>query len=76
MQEEKFLTKARFTKLVERVVKEHKSSYMDAIIHACDNIDLDLEDVRKYIAPAIKDKLEAEAMHLNYLPRGNTLPVD
>jgi hypothetical protein len=49
---------------------------MDAIIHACDNIDLDLEDVRKYIAPAIKDKLEAEAMHLNYLPRGNTLPVD
>jgi hypothetical protein len=49
---------------------------MDAIIHVCDDVDLDLEDVRKYIAPAIKDKLEAEAMNLNFLPKGNTLPID
>ena len=76
MQEEQFLTKAKFTKLVENVVKEHKSSYMDAIIHVCENVDLDLEDVKKYVAPIIKDKLEAEAMHLNFLPRQNTLPFD
>jgi len=76
MQEEQFLTKARFTKLVESVVKEHKSSYMDAIIHVCQDVDLDLEDVKKYVAPIIKDKLEAEAMSLNFLPRQNTLPFD
>jgi len=76
MQQEKFLTKARFTKLVENVVKEHKSSYMDAIIHVCEDVDLDLEDVKKYIAPIIKDKLEAEAMRLNFLPRQNTLPFE
>jgi hypothetical protein len=49
---------------------------MDAIIHVCKDVDLELEDVRKYIAPIIKDKLEAEAMTLNFLPRYNTLPFD
>ena len=76
MEEEKFLTKARFTKLVESVVKEHRSSYMDAIIHVCKDVDLELEDVKKYVAPIIKDKLEAEAMTLNFLPRQASLPFD
>ena len=74
--EEQFLTKAKFTKLVESVVKNHRSSYMDAVIHVCEDVDLELEDVRKFISPTVKDKLEAEAMRLNFLPRGNTLPVD
>ena len=74
--EEQFLTKAKFTKLVESVVKKHRSSYMDAVIHVCEDVDLELEDVRKFISPTVKEKLEAEAMRLNFLPRGNTLPVD
>ena len=49
---------------------------MDAIISVCEDVDVDLEDVRKFISPTIKDKLEAEAMNLNYLPRQNTLPLD
>lgn len=62
--------------LVEKTVKNHRSSYMDAVIHICGDIDVDLEDVRKFISPTIKDKLEAEAMNLNYLPRQNMLPID
>ena len=76
MQEEQFLTKAKVTKLVEDIVKQHKSSYMDAIIHVCETVDLDLEDVKKYISPIIKDKIAGEAMTLNLLPRQNTLPFD
>tara|TARA_R100000773_G_C4165431_1_gene81418 strand:- start:149 stop:301 length:153 start_codon:yes stop_codon:yes gene_type:complete len=50
---------------------------MDAIIYVCEFIvDLEVEDVNKYIAPSIKEKVEAEAQNLNFLPRGNTLPVD
>jgi hypothetical protein len=62
--------------LVEKTVKNHRSSYMDAVIHICSDIEVDLEDVRKFISPTIKDKLEAEAMVLNYLPRQNMLPID
>jgi hypothetical protein len=49
---------------------------MDAIIHVCKDVDLELEDVKKYVAPIIKDKLEAEAMTLNFLPRQASLPFD
>lgn len=74
MLEDNFLTKSNFSKLIENTVKETKLSYMDAIIEVCDDKDIDLEDVRKYISPVIKEKLEAEAMRLNFLPRQNTLP--
>ena len=76
MQERKFLTKSKFGKLVEDVVMSHKSSYMDAVLHLCDTHEIELEEVRKFISPVIKNKLEAEAMNLNFLPRGNTLPID
>jgi len=75
MDTDQLLTKTKFTKLVEETVKEHRSNYMDAIIHICSDIDIDLEDVRRFISPVIKEKIEAEAMTLNYLPRQNTLPV-
>ena len=61
---------------METTVKEHKSSYMDAIISVCDDLTVELEDVRKFVSPMIKNKIEAEAMVLNYLPRQNTLPID
>ena len=42
---------------------------MDAIIKVCETNDIELEDIRKFISPVIKDKLEAEAMDLNFLPK-------
>jgi hypothetical protein len=74
--DEQFLTKSKFTQLIEKTVQKHRSSYIDAIIHICDNEGIELEDVRKYITPTIKDKLEAEAMMLNFLPKANMLPID
>jgi hypothetical protein len=74
--EKQFLTKQRFTKLIEDVVQRLNVSYMDAVINVCNDHDVDLEDVRKFITPIIKDKIQAEAMHLNFLPRANTLPFD
>lgn len=74
--EKQFLTKQKFTKLIEDVVQRLNMTYMDAVINVCNDHDVDLEDVRKFITPIIKDKIQAEAMHLNYLPRANTLPFD
>lgn len=74
--EQVFLTKMKFGKLIEIVVRSHKSSYMDAVIHLCEQHEVELEEVRKFISPIIRDKIEAEARTLNYLPRQNTLPVD
>jgi len=71
--EENFLTKAKFSKLVERTVIEKRLSYMDAIVWLCEEHNIEIEDCRKFINPIIKDKLEAEARRLNFLPRQNTL---
>jgi len=71
--EDNFLTKSKFTKLIEATVTETKLSYMDTILYLCEKNDIEPEDVKKFISPIIKDKLEAEAMQLNFLPKTNTL---
>jgi|TARA_B110000908_G_scaffold165206_1_gene214287 hypothetical protein len=76
MQDKRFLTKARFAKLIEGVVSKKRLTYMDAVIHLCEENEVELEEVRKFISPVIKNKLEAEAMNLNFLPRGNQLPIE
>ena len=71
--EEQFLTRTKFTKLIESTVAEKKMPYMDAILQLCDKNDIDIEDIKKFISPIIKNQLEAEAMNLNYLPKKNSL---
>ena len=75
MIEDNLLTKSKFTKLIEATVIETKLSYMDTILHLCERNEIDPEDVRKFISPIIKEKLEAEAeaMALNFLPKTNSL---
>tara|TARA_Y100000114_G_scaffold149086_1_gene162822 strand:+ start:792 stop:1034 length:243 start_codon:yes stop_codon:yes gene_type:complete len=68
-----FLNKNKFTKLIETTVVDLKLSYMDAILHLCEKNDIDPEDVKKFVSPIIKGKLEAEAMSLNFLPKTNTI---
>ena len=71
--EDQFLTKSKFTKLVEQTVSELGINYMDAILHLCEKNNIDPEDVKKFVSPIIRNKVEAEAMNLNFLPKQNTL---
>ena len=73
MIEQNFLTKNKFTKLIASTVNELNIPYMEAILHVCQKNDIEPEDVKKFISPVIKGKVEAEAMQLNYLPKMNTL---
>ena len=74
--ESNFLNKQKFSLLIEETVLNDKISYMDAIIEVCERNNIELEEVKKYVSPSIKDKLEAEARQLNYLPKLNSLPFD
>ena len=73
MIENNFLTKNKFTKLIESTVSELSIPYMEAILHVCEKNDIEPEDVRKFISPVITGTVEAEAMQLNFLPKLNTL---
>lgn len=71
--EEQFMNRGRFTQVVEDYVVSLNLSYMDAVIEACDSHNIDPQDVKKFIGPNVKKKIEAEAMNLNFLPRQNQL---
>lgn len=75
MYETEFLTKSKFSKMVETTVIKFKLSYIDAIVHLCEQNNIEMEDVGKFINPTLKEKIEAEAMRLNFLPKGNQLPI-
>ena len=61
--------------MIERTARDKNLSYIEAIIDICEENNLEPEDIAKYISGIIKDKLEAEARSLNFLPRLNTLPI-
>lgn len=69
------LTKKKFETIVETTVRFTRLSYLDAIIYICEENELEVVDIAKYISPVIKNKLEAEARSLNFLPRQSQLPI-
>ena len=71
--QDQFLTKTKFTQLIEATVKDYQIPYMEAVLHVCEENAVEPEDVKKFISPIIRDKVEAEAMALNFLPKLNTL---
>jgi len=73
-EESNFMSKKKFTKMVEDAVRKKSMTYMDAVVYLCNDNQLEIEDVKKYIATSVKEKIEMEAMKLNYLERGESLP--
>ena len=67
------MNRAKFSKLIEEQVIDKKLGYIDAVVEVCSITELEPEDVSKFISPVIKEKIEAEAMSLNFLPKQNEL---
>lgn len=76
--EPEFMTKPKFRKLVDSTVRRHNMSYMDAVIHVCEENGIELEDVKRYVNVVLKQKIEAEAAELNFLvlEKHAQLPVE
>jgi len=71
------LTKSKFGKMVESTVKKKTISYLDAIIDICNEHNIEIDDIKKFISPAIKSKLEAEAIKLNLMvEKNNSLELE
>jgi hypothetical protein len=63
-----------FTTIIENIVKTKRLSYIEAIVHYCEQHDIDTATVNSYITKPIKDKIRVEAENLNYLPKSGRLP--
>ena len=76
---DKFMTQAKFSGMVEEVVKNSDGlvNYIDAVIVVCDDLDIEVETVNKLISKPLKDKIKFNAQHLNYVKRTSrgVLPI-
>jgi len=68
--ESKFLCQAKFSQIIEELVKVNKDmNYIDAIIHYCDQNNIEVESVGKLVSKPLKEKLKCDAINLNFLKR-------
>ena len=73
--EKKIINKKTFSALVEEYVYNNDTPYIEAVVEVCNTRELDPSAVSSLLSNSIKDKIEAEAMALNFLPKVNALPL-
>ena len=71
------MTPKKFAVIIEGMVKNGAGgvTYMDAILEYCDQHQMEPDAIAPLISKPLKEKLEADARELNFLPRVATLPV-
>jgi hypothetical protein len=68
--ESKFFCPSKFAQEIENLVHYNDNmNYIDAIIHFCEQNNIDLESVPKLISKPLKEKIKYEAMELNFLKK-------
>jgi|TARA_B100001964_G_scaffold93527_1_gene104987 hypothetical protein len=64
-----------FTNTIENIVKEKQITHMEAVLHYCEKEGIEPQTVKSLISKGLKEKIEANARDLNFLPRQAQLPV-
>ena len=71
------MTPKKFAIAIEDIVKQGQgnTTYMDAVLDYCEKNQMEPDAVAPLISKPLKEKLEADARELNFLPRVATLPI-
>jgi len=72
---EMFKTANEFSLHIEHMVYNMKMTYMEAVLHYCEENYLEPQDVASLINKSLKDKIEMNFRDLNYLPKQAQLDV-
>jgi hypothetical protein len=68
--ESKFYCPTKFAQEIETLVQVNEDmNYIDAIVHFCENNNVDIESVPKLISKPLKEKIKCEATQLNFLKK-------
>ena len=69
------MTPKKFAIKIEEIVSKGGITYMDAILDYCEKNQMEPDAVAPLISKPLKEKIEAYARELNFLPRVATLPI-
>ena len=68
-------TSAEFYTKIVKLVEDTKLSYMDAVLHQCDQKNMEPETAAQLVNTKLKAQIREEAEVLNFLPKTAKLPL-
>ena len=68
-------TTKTFSLEIENIAKEKRVSHMEAVLWYCKKEAIEPDTVGSLISKSLKEKIEANARDLNFLPRQAQLPI-
>ena len=68
-------TSAEFYTKIVKLVQDTKLSYMDAVLHYCDQNNMEPETAAQLVNTKLKAQIREEAEVLNFLPKTAELPL-
>ena len=68
-------TSKTFSMEIERIALEKQITHLDAVLDYCHRQDIEPDTVSYLISKGLKEKIEANARDLNFLPKQAQLPL-
>ena len=65
----KFMNSAKFAQEIEKLVKQEKINYIDAIVLYCEENSIEIDSITKLISKPLKEKLKCDAQQLNFMKK-------
>ena len=63
------LSSEKITQQIQRLVSQKRMTYLEAVIHLCEQRGWEPELLAPHLGDAIKSKLSEDAQRLHYIPR-------
>ena len=68
-------TSKTFSLKIEQIVLEKEITHMDAVLWYCEQEGIEPDTINRLISKSLKEKIEANARELNFLPKHAQLPI-
>ena len=68
-------TTKTFSLQIENIAKEKKITHMEAVLWYCKDQGIEPDTVSNLLSKGLKEKIEANARDLNFLPKQAQLPI-
>tara|TARA_B100001175_G_C19457134_1_gene614449 strand:+ start:449 stop:703 length:255 start_codon:yes stop_codon:yes gene_type:complete len=65
----KFMNPAKFAVEIEKIVKNQKVNYIDAIVLFCEENSIEIDSINKLISKPLKEKIKCDAQQLNFMKK-------
>lgn len=70
-----FLTEESFLVKIDEIVRRDGINHIEAIVHFCEENEIDVEDVKSLVGKSLSDRLKVDAVEYGYFKKQAQLPI-